>query len=331
MKELLFEVIKEARNGQVIIDSESWPICFNTLIKVDDEYQSFTNDNQYPVLFIENLDKFLELLKRYLDLENMHNRRHPNFINDHLRNHQKTLIAYLFVNATTDDFLNPCHMLETKIAFLQDKKMSQINYEINLDIIPDSKLKVNSSLDSIQMETPYKFSLSLTDGTSIYHLPSISYGIANNTCYIYSVLNPKQALTSPYQKKIKRLLYKINSFVSEDELHVSPSAVLSLSVFLKFLKLNNIKNIKVISYLPLRYLSRDLYAKNNEELIARNDFIQTNATDKLINTFLRLQYHNLVTINSYPYELDDSLHLTINPNQKPNNLFLSSINQKIAK
>lgn len=331
MKELLFEVINEAKNGQVIIDYESWPICFNTLLKVGNTYETYTNDNQYPVLLLDNLNKFLELLKRYLDLEISLNRRHTPFIGNHLRNHQKILIAYLFVNATTDDFLNPCAMLETKIAFLQDKKLSQINHKINLEQIPNSHLKITSSLDSIQMETPYKLTLSITDGNDTYQLPSISYGISHNKCYIYSVLNPKQEINTPYQKKIKRLLYKINESVPEENLYVSPSAVLSLSIFVKLLKLNNIKNIKVIPYLPLRYLSRDLFAKDNEELVARNDFIQTNATNKFLDNFFRLQYHGLVDINSYPYELDDSLHLTINNESTINNSFLSSINTKITK
>lgn len=331
MKELLFEVINEAKNGQVIIDYESWPICFNTLLKVGNTYQSFTNDNQAPVLLLDDLNKFLELLKKYLDLELSLNRRHTPFITNHLHNYQKTLIAYLFVNATTDDFLNPCAMLETKIAFLQDQKISQINHKINLENISNSYLNITSYLDSIYMETPYKLTLSITNDTDSYQLPSISYGISNNTCYIYSVLNPKQEINTPYQKRIKRLLYKINESVSEDNLHVSPSAVLSLSIFLKILELNNIKKIKVIPYLPLRYLSRDLFAKDNEALIARNDFIQTNATNKLIDTFFRLQYHGFIDINSYPYELDDSLHLTINNSSTINNSFLSNINEKITK
>jgi len=331
VKELLFEVINEAKNGHVIIDSESWPICFNTLLKVNNTYESHTNNNQYPVLLLDNLNEFLDLLKIYLDLEISLNRRHPIFIKDELRNHQKMLIAYLFVNATTDDFLNPCEMLRTKIAFLTEQKLSVFNHEIDLDITPNSQLKINSTLDSIYMETPYKFTLSFTNGIDTYHLPSISYGISNNTCYIYSILNPKQEIISSYQKKIKRLLYKINESVSEDNLNVSPSAVLSLSIFLKVLKLNNIQNIKVIPYLPLRYLSRDSFAKNNEELISRNDSIQTNATNKFLDTFLRLQYHGLIDIKSYPYEIDDSLHLNISNSPSINNSLLSSINAKITK
>ena len=32
IEEILNEIIKEARNGQVVIDNETWPIAFNTII-----------------------------------------------------------------------------------------------------------------------------------------------------------------------------------------------------------------------------------------------------------------------------------------------------------
>ena len=32
IEEILNEIIKEARNGQVVIDNETWPITFNTII-----------------------------------------------------------------------------------------------------------------------------------------------------------------------------------------------------------------------------------------------------------------------------------------------------------
>ena len=331
MKDLLLEIINEAKDGKVIIDSETWPICFNTLLKIDDNYKSFINDNQNPVLFLENPQEFFELLKKYIDLEITINRRHAPFISDSFRNHQKLLIAYLFVNATTDDFLNPCTMLKNKIACLKQNPLNNFKCKYILDILPNSSLELNSVIDSIYMETPYKFDVKITNDNESYYLPSISYAIYNNTCHIYSVLNPKQEINTSYQKKIKRLLYKVNESAPEDVLNVSPSAVLSLSIFLKVLQLHNIKKVKVISYLPLRYLSRDLLANNRTDLIERNDFIQTNATNKLINTFNRLQYHDIIDITSYPYELDESLHLNIKDSSKNNNLLLSNINKKISK
>lgn len=55
MKELLFEIIREAQIGQVIIDNEVWPICFNTLLKDGDNYHTFTKNNHFPVLLLDNL------------------------------------------------------------------------------------------------------------------------------------------------------------------------------------------------------------------------------------------------------------------------------------
>jgi len=331
MKELLLEIINEAKTGQVTIDNELWPICFNTLLKENNQYHSYITNEHFPVLLIDNLDEFLSLLEKYLHLEITLNRRQPIIITDKERNLQKFLITYLFVNSTTEELLNPCLMLQRKISFLENQLLTNFNQQVPLDNIPDSHLQISSNLDSIFMETPHKLTICITNGNASYYLPSISYGIADDTCYIYSILNPKQEHNNPYQKKIKRLLYKINESVPKEEMNVSPSAVLSLSIFLKILDTYHVKKIKAVPYLPLRYLSRELIAKDNQQLHERNDFIQTNATNKFINTFLRLNYHKMIDIMSYPYDSDDYLNAIINNSNPRNNEFLKEINKKITK
>lgn len=331
MKELVLEIIEEAKNGQVIIDNEIWPICFNTLLKQNNQYQSFVTNDWYPVLLLENFEQFLSLLEQYLELELSINRRHPVIVSNKERNLKKLLISYLFVNAKTEDFLNPNMMLKQRISFLQHHPLNNLDKTISFDYLPNTKIHITSKLDSVLMETPNRFETTIINDIDTYALPSISYAIAKDTCYIYSILNPKQPTTNAYHKKIKRMLYKINDSVPEDDLNVSPSAVLSLSIFLKVLRLYNIKKVEVVPYLPLRYLSRDLLARDNLQLTERNDFIQTNATNKFIDTFNRLQYHQMIDIQSYPYELDDCLSVFITETDPTNNLFLNSISKKITK
>jgi len=331
MKELLLEIIKEAQRGQVIIDNEFWPICFNTILKDNNQYQSYIQNDQFPILLLENIDEFLDDLEEYLQLELSLNRRHSKFYSDKERNLKKFLISYLFVNSTTEEFYNPNQMIKRKINFLKDKTLDNLSEIIPLENIPNSEIRITNKQDSVYMETPKKVELSITNNIDTYLLPSISYAIENNTCYIYSILNPRQEISTPYCKKIKRLLYKINSSTPEEYLNVSPSAVLSLSMFLKILKKYNIKKIKVLPYLPLRYLSREKLAKDNEILHERNDNIQTNATNKFIDTFLRLNYHEEIDIESYPYELDEYLNIKIKENSIVNNQFLEQINKKNTK
>jgi len=331
MKELLFEIIREAQTGRVIIDNEVWPICFNTLLKDHEQYQSFITNENFPILILEDLEEFLSLLAQYIKLEISLNRRHPMIVTDKERNLKKFLISYLFVNSTTEEFLNPCLMLKQRIAFLENNLLKNLDQTFTLEIIPNSKIHLTSKVDSILMETPNKLEISITNDTEQYLLPSISYAISGDTCYIYSILNPKQEISTTYQKKIKRLLYKINEFVPEEELQVSPSAVLSLAIFLKILRLHNITKIKAVPYLPLRYLSRDFIAKDNSVLHERNDSIQTNATNKFIDTFRRLNHHQMINIKSYPYEQDECLNILVNNCEPNNNLFLNQISKKITK
>lgn len=157
--------------------------------------------------------------------------------------------------------------------------------------------------------------------------------------YIYSIINSKLENNNlEYNKKIKRELYKINSGVSINESDeylkyknneidyypenisdVSPSAVLSLSIFMSLLYSKHITNIKVVPYLPIRYLSREIMANSlsntdkKQELNNRNNFIQSNITDKFIRTFRRVSYHLSGTqIKSYPYELDEYMNINLN-------------------
>ena len=202
------------------------------------------------------------------------------------------------------------------------------------------------------METPNKIELSLNskeNGENVsYNLPSIYYGISNKTCYIYSIMNPKEAKEiSPaeeaYKKKIKRLLYKLNAGVSPKEkplseaeniTDITPSFVLSLNIFISLLKNAHIEKIKVISYLPLRYSSRIIFAsgRNNEnELLEKNDSIQRNVTNKLIRTFRRIAYHDKnIVIEGFPYEVDEYLTIRLlHTKEKINNKILNDMAENI--
>lgn len=331
MKEILLEIINEAKNGEVIIDNENWPICFNTIIVSKDKYEYFIENEDYPILYINNIEELLKILEEYLDLEKELNRKLPTIVYDKERNKIKFLISYLFVNATTEEFLNPLELIKRKINFLKDKTFNNLNLEIELPNLK-SNIIVKNTKESIMMETPNKIEIEFTNGIDKYKLPSISYGIKDNECYIYSILNSKRKEENSYHKKIKRLLYKINDGVEESNLVVSPSAVLSLSIFLKLLKNNNIKKVKGVNFLPLRYLSREKMANGNEELAIRNDEIQTNITDKFTNTFNRVKEQTkLINIDSYSYEFDENISIELQEKEETNNILLNEIISKIKK
>ena len=65
MRALFYQVIKEAKNGKVLLDDEEWGISFNTIIydngKTKEEY---FNDRNISTLVIKNEEKFIEMLNQ---------------------------------------------------------------------------------------------------------------------------------------------------------------------------------------------------------------------------------------------------------------------------
>ena len=365
MQKIFTELIKEASNGEVIIDDESWPIAFNTEIIEDNKI--YENENNFSTLIIKDKEEFFKLLKKYLKLELKKNRKTPKFYKNTKHNKIKWLMAYLFVNATCSDFSNPNEYIRKEISFLEDDTFNYLDKGIDIDMeyFSNSKLRIKHEVSPTTMETPNKINLSLIkniDNQEVeYNLPSIYYGIDKDTCYIYGMLSPKpkkdiSELESKYDKKINRILYKLNSGVKESQDYfdfkegltsyypegnitdVTHSFVLSLSIFLGLLKNKNINKVKAVSYLPVRYVSRYITAINKDdkekqlELLERNDKIQNNITNKFIRTFIRLSSQDKsISIESLPYEIDEYLTVSLNKPKAVSNELLNKVKLKIKE
>ena len=349
MKEVLYEIIKEAENGKIIISNDEWNISFNTIIENNN---TFINEENDITLIIKDENKTLELLNEYIELS-LNNNKIPKYLND--KDKIKYLITYLIVNASTEDLRNINDYIKRRINFIKDKTFEMFTQSKKIPLVmnfSNSNLIIQKEENSPSMETPnrLKFKLALSDDENVfYNLPSVYYGIDNDTCYLYALLNEKEPkdinpMTKKYISKINRLLFKLNSDVKdlddykideeENIKDVSMSFVLALNIFISILQNKGIKKLKIIPYLPLRYNSRNQAAKesdNKEELQIRNDNIQYNLTNKLIRTIRRLSYQNkALEIENLPYEIDE--FLTANINNRTNsldNMLLEETNRKI--
>lgn len=341
IKDIFYSVIDEASRGSVNISGEDFLIGFNTTIN----NKSYYNDSNLSNLVISSEEEFFKYLELYIDKEIKLDRKRPRYI-DNKDDIIKLLISYLFVNASNDDFVNSVNYLKKRIDFLVDNISNKSIYlgrvfspKIDSDIV----LNINKEMQDVRMETPYRLDFSLCSGDLKYNLPSISYGISNNTCYIYSIQSRENKASNnmdeDYIKKIKRYLYKIDSGIDkEDDISlVSASFVLSLTIFINLLKSKGINKSRVILYLPVRYLARDMASSlvndsnKSKMLLERNDFIQSNLTNKLLNTVRRVCYNlegvtisNDITIDNGYVDilLDGSLN-------KSNNILLDNIGSKI--
>lgn len=105
------------------------------------------------------------------------------------------------------------------------------------------------------------------------------------------------------------------SYYPENISDVTHSFVLALTTFISMLQKEGISKIKAVPYLPVRYLGREVSAYRIEdenrrnELLERNDMIQSNATEKFIRVFRRVAYHmgDAMELVGLPYENDEYL------------------------
>ncbi|MBR6820616.1 MAG: hypothetical protein IKM55_00130 [Bacilli bacterium] len=349
MRALFYEVVREAKNAKVLIDGEEWCIAFNTIIYEDGKIkEEYFNDRNMSTLVIKDEERFIEVLKEYVYYCFVLKRKTLKFYNNEYDNKIKMLIAYLFINFSTEDFLNPVEAIRRYIDYMLDNSFEYLNEG---KVIPlgsafgNSDIFLKRTAQSVMMETPWKIDISLCkwvdDEMVSCPLADVSYGIreenGEKVCYVYSMMKPKEKGESSdrekiFRKRLNRELYKLNEGVLEQESEdfikyrngetrdyqenvtdVTQSFVLSLSIFVTLLQKEGISKIKVVPYLTVRYVGRQITAMNvtnlerQQELYDRNKRIQDNCTNKFMRTFRRVAYHmgDDLEMYSVPYEIDE--------------------------
>ena len=298
IKEVFYELIDEAKDGQVILDDEPFNISFNTVIEND---KAFFNEETKESLMIEDMDLFLIKLSEYVDLELDAKRRMMPIAKDVEDNTVKTLIANLFVNASYKDFADPVSYIERRIDFLKDKTFS--NYD-NGVIIPlgeellNSNLHIINEVDSIHSETPNKMSFYLEKDGDKYYLPSINYGISGDTCYIYSMKNKNEGKNkdSKFAIDMNELLYGLDG----DEETVNDEYVFTSSMFFNMLNEKGINNVEIISVLPVRHDTRNLTDSTFDDVISRISGVNVTAKplEQDENTHMKVEGNILISNES---------------------------------
>lgn len=371
IEEIFFnQILPNLKNGSIEIpiyntNSNGDIFTFNVLVDAYDETRPY-------YLCIQDKEKLVNSLYEYMQIM---------LSNDSSINKQniydkiKYYLTLLWVNATYEDLRNPVRFIQKYIDFNNNPLFEdEFTYASNIESLNDADIDVIIKREPANMETPYSFNaqINLFDNgkENNYYLPSICYGVSGDICYIYSIQNSGMFASNPeFEKKIKRLLYKMNENVSshesedfkeykrlekqgnnmEDEFYpenisdVSVSTILALTVFMDSLNDMNIKNIKVVPFLPIRYKNRkseyekkyqlklkqlkvDEIKELKQNLEEKRLLIQSNLTNKFIRDFMRLKHHfNGIGILSYPMEVDEYLSININNMECHNNKLIENI------
>lgn len=339
------DFINEAKNG-TISSYFTYNILFETLIKEDNLKIANSSKREgviTPLLIINNKRLFNELLIEYVNLA-IDFYKDSNYLKEIVTsakniNIYKVIMATLLSNASYDDFDHPEEFLQRRINFI--KNFNRENYETDIINILNSTLEISVLPDEIYQETPGRMIIRLKREEEFYELPQIKFGISNDTCYIYAIQN-SASNNSEYAKRINRMLYKLNKgfdesinmpdiYGIENLKDISMSFLIAINILFGYLKSIGVNNVVVNSILPVRWNAKRIAIDkrykdsemHNEHVLEQNK-IQSNLTEKLLRTFLRLNIHyDGIKVTSYPFDRDTCLHLDINSMSESNNEILT--------
>ena len=312
------EIKKEARTGIINLKDEDgeFPLRASFNIVEDKVYDSIPN------IYIKDKEKFNRVLTLYvfsaLDFYSL------NPTEDNI----KMIIAYSFANITEKEMICLEDYILKYIGFYNNK-FSNIEGEKEISV---GTIRYKIKKQHIAQETPYCFKSYIEKNNSKYALPRISFGINNDTCEVYAIQNKDSRINidQNYNQEIKNAFRTINSGISKYR-NVTPSFVVTLVLFLSFLKQNDIHKIKVITPLPIRQANRkkiqeiklnrysvqgtlDKYSieamkKILEDKLSMDEY---NTTTKFVNCFNRLKLHfeNLFYTNINDQMIIDVLNLS---------------------
>ena len=213
IEKIFDEIIEEANDG---IEFDYIKIKVHTL----DKACLSGTFNDVPILVIKNKKELVNKLKTYvftvLDYKRL----------DISKQNIKKIISLLWANACYEDFSKPNSYIDNHINFYINDDFLNKDKEIN-------NIVIKKRAESIYKETPYAFKAYMKIGEDKYYLPYINYGISNDTCYIYNIVDSRNDKNKDIEEKYNTKL-------------------LSLSLFMKELYNYGIGKIKVVSCLPMR-------------------------------------------------------------------------------
>ncbi len=258
IEKIFDEIIDEAYDG---ITYDGIFLKFHTLDKVT----LSGTFNDVPILVIKNKKELVNKLKTYvytvLDYKRL----------DITKSNIKKIISLLWANACYEDFSRPNNYIDNHINFYINDDFLNKDKEIN-------NIVIKKRAESIYKETPYAFKSYMRIGEDKYYLPYINYGISNDTCYIYNIVDSK------------------NDGKHKDIEEIYNTKLLSLSLFMKELYNYGIGRVKVVSCLPMR--------ENKNSIV-----------DYFID--MEHIFKNII-ISSRPFECDEYMNINISEFDKKN-------------
>ena len=336
VSKIVEEIFEEAEKGKVVIGDEKdgfWNFYTRFYWK-ENEITNAPND-KYPIFELADKKTFIKLLENYLESARKFYHADSDFFCLSGDNFDKKLLLDLFINATVSDFVDVNNYIKNKTEMLN------INYNsdaFSLGKFQDLKIKGQITKNHSNLESPYKFDIFFEDEThNIFYLPTVFFATTDKKAYIMAIQNLHRGQTGKLAKKLDRFFRKTNKdIVPEDTIsNVSTNALVSLTIFLSFLKKNNIFDITASCFQPIRYqagkvagLRQAKTQKDRQEFSQKHDRDQYNITNKFMYLFLRYNFHFPTTITDFD-DNTQQMNVTLARNKNSNMDILSQIDNSI--
>ena len=288
---LLDEIINEANSGKISIGDWKFFVRFYIIENGNNNIV----DDEYPILEINGRDALISKLEKYLLSAEEFYKENKIYYDLSGKDFYKRLLLDLISSASRQDLVDFHKYVERKTLMFDShvnegcKKVGEIS---DIEVFCD--IKKNRSY----FESLYNMDLYFKRGEEIYYLPSINFSFIDNICYLGSVQRKHTIENNSLSKKLDRYFRKVNKGVDEesDIYNISPSALVSLTIFSSLIKNYGVNKVVSSTYMPIRYYGyRDKlpFKKGIDynEAMNRLDLDQYNMTNKLMNLLLRYNYH----------------------------------------
>ena len=212
----------------------------------------------------------------------------------------------LLINMTNTDAEDLTVFIYKRIAFYKNIQFEEFDDKQLVAEKGGVKYYAMRYLEAPGLETPYVMVFYMEYDGVTYNLPLVRYAFdEDGVCYLFAVQFGRDRLVN-FAKEYKDIVNDINTGINKFR-NVSPSFVVSLSLFVDMLKDLGITKIMAPDYLFGRYrkyIGASSVTKSNEIL------------QRILNNYLRLlqrmEYQDSgFKITSYPFDCDSYTHITL--------------------
>ena len=284
----------------------------------------YSEKNDAPPFIINDISEFEKVLKEYI--ETIYEIKINATKMDKEHDEEYFLTSALWGNATVYDFANAERHVRKYISFIKDGVFSEYDSLTTIGSINENSIGIQRCEAYNGYETPYAIKIILTnnDDNHRFELPTVRYGIdkdeeGKKTAYIYALQGPREPVKTEYDNQMDKMIKQINSGVKKNR-NVSPSAIVSLAVFVGMLQKQGITDIKVPDFLWARW-----QGKMSDNRITKEELEQLkyNLTTRFLTNFYRFENHfENFNILYRENEIDSFLHISIPQELKCDNKIL---------